>query len=175
MNNQELIVPFNKESTKTGLAVCFFFVSALLYLLDMSFKLCNKFGHYITFFIQSILMINIILFALGFIYGFFQNKSPDPAARLNKDGIWIKHFGLVSWPEIDEFKEYIYPGVPISGIAIRVKNLNRIFFQASIIGKLGVFWSKVFGYPPIIIANIEIENQQIMEFAQRFLIQEEQS
>ena len=172
INNQELTVPFNKESAKTGLAVCFFAILALFFFLLLSPGLKNIFGHYITLFIQSILVLGISLFLIGLISAIFLIKKVEPLARLNKDGIWVQYFGFIPWHQIDEFKEYSYKDSPIIAIGIRVKDLKALSKQASLGGKMGVFWSKIFGYPPIQLTSLAIDNEQIISFAQRFLDQQ---
>jgi hypothetical protein len=171
MDNQELIVPFNKEQMEEGLRVMRkimpFMIGAGCCLLYLSFWLRRFLGHYITFFMQSIIILILIMFIIGFISGIFMNKT-EPAARLTQEGIWVKHFGFILWSEIDIFDYYKFPGAPLIGIGIRVKNNKKLAKQASFNGLMGIFWSKIIGYPPIIIFNTSIDSEEIMAFARRF-------
>lgn len=168
MIHQELIVPFNKEATKIGLIICSIMIGVLGYSWYMSFRLDTFFGFFISQIIRSILFFTLILFTIGVIYGLFMQKDSDPAARLSSDGIWVKHFGFIPWSEIEQFGEYAIAGTPMVAIGIRVKNLKLLSKQATLSGKSGVFWSKIFGYPPIIISNIALDNDQVIGYARRF-------
>jgi hypothetical protein len=169
MNNQELIIPFDKASIKMGFKICPILIGILGVLLYLSAGLRTILGHYITFFIESILVLLIIIMIMTLIHTFILSKSNEPQARLNEKGIWIKYFGFVPWHEIDELSEYRVPGTPLATIAIYVHNLKKISKQASFNGKLKVFWSKIFGYPAIIIADMTMDNDQVISFAHRFM------
>lgn len=149
--------------------ICPIMIFAASYLWYSCFALYPIAGSFITQFIQSILMLTIILFVIGFIYGLFNQKNNDPAAQLNHEGIRVKYFGFIAWSEIEELSEYQFQGVSVVGIGIRVHDLKSLSKQAAFSGKLGIFWSKIFGYPPIIIANIVLDNEQVITYAKRFI------
>lgn len=167
MENQELIVPFNKEQMEAGLKIVPYMIGGICCLFYLSFGVRRFLGHYITFFIQSVIILLLIMFVIGYICGLFMNKD-EPAARLDQNGIWVKYFGFIPWSEIDIFDYYKFPGAPLIGIGIRVKSTKRLAKQASFSGLMGIFWSKIFGYPPIIIFNTSIDSEQIMAFGRRF-------
>ncbi len=123
--NLELIVPPNKETTKMGLIVCPFMTFAAFYFWYSCFALYPLVGNLLAQLIQSILMLIIILFSIGFIYGLVMQKNNDPVARLTPEGIWVKDYGFIPWPEIIELSEYQFPGTPMVGIGIRVNDLKR--------------------------------------------------
>jgi hypothetical protein len=168
MNNQKIIIPFQKEGMKAASAVFLFLIIILLGFFYLSTVLHKFLGHYITFFIQSIIAIMIALFLIGFIFAIFQNKEPEDLARLTNEGIWVRNFGFIPWNEIAIFDNFQY-GTPMINIGIRVKDSKKLFKQANLSGKMAIFWSKIFGYPPIIIANTDMDNEQIISFARRFL------
>ncbi len=170
-NDQEITIPFQKEGMKTGLSICFLMIIFFLGLFYMSSDLYKFLGHYITFFLQSIIVITTLLFLVVFIYGILQNKKLEDLARLTHQGIWVRYFGFIPWTDIVVLDKFQY-GTPLISIGIRVKDLEKLSKQASFNGKMAIFWSKFFGYPPIIIANTQMDNEQIIAFARRFISHE---
>ena len=168
MNNQEIIVPFDVEQMKSGIKFISFIIGLFSLFFYLSRSLRPLLGHYITFFIQSILIFFIIMLLISLIYIIFLDKNDTIAARLNQDGVWVREFGFISWPEIDQLYAFTY-GTPLEYIGIRVKDLKRLSKQASLSGKMRIFWSKIFGYPPIIIVHAEMDNEQILAFAKPFI------
>lgn len=168
MNDQEIIIPLQKEGRKVGLAVCLFMIIVLLVLFYLSSGLYKFLGHYISFFIQSIIALPLLLLLIGFILGILQSKEPEDLARLTNQGIWVRYFGFIPWNDIAIFDNFQY-GTPMINIGIRVKDLKKLSKQATFSGKMAIFWSKIFGYPPIVIAHTEMDNEQLIAFARRFM------
>jgi hypothetical protein len=168
VNVHEIIIPLQKEGMKAGLAVLSFMIVMLLGFFYMSSGLYKYLGHYITFFLQSIIILTVLLFLIGLICGILQSNEPEDLARLTHQGIWVRYFGFIPWDDIAILDKFQY-GTPLISIGIRVKDLSKLSKQASFNGKMAIFWSKVFGYPPIIIANTTIDNETIMAFAKRFI------
>jgi hypothetical protein len=134
-----------------------------------TFKLHNYIGLYLTLLFQVILALLITLFLLGFIFTLQFLKQNKPAAILNKDGIWVNYYNFISWQDIDDFDTYMYKNLPIEFISISVKDIHKLSKNASLYGKIGIFWSKIFGYPPITLAGLELENDEIITFAKQLL------
>ena len=172
MNNQEIIVPFDLEQMKSGMKIILFVLGFFSFFFYLSRYLHPLLGHYITFFIQSILAIFIIMLLISLVYIIFLDKNDTIAARLNQDGVWVREFGFISWVEIDTLFSFTY-GTPLEYIGIRVKNLKKLSKQASLSGKMKIFWSKIFGYPPIIIAHAQMDNEQILAFSHKFISPQE--
>lgn len=168
MNNQEIIIPLQKEGIKAGLAVCFFMIVMLTGFFYVSNGLYKYLGHYITFFLQSIILLGLVLMFIGFVYVLLLSKEPEDLARLTSKGVWVRDFGFIPWEDIAILDKFQY-GTPLIYIGIRVTNSYKLAKQASFNGKMAIFWSKIFGYPPIIIAHIEMDHEQIIAFAHRFM------
>lgn len=168
-DEQKLIVPFNTSTYRTALLIMPFIMGALYLLLTNANLLQNILGIYLTFLIQALLSIVLCMFLAAYINLFFLIKSDSLAAILSPDGIWIKDFGFIFWQDIHEFGPYIVTTTPIINLGIRVKDISKLSKQASFNGKCAIFWSKIFGYPPIILSNLALENEQILCFAMRHL------
>lgn len=165
MNNREIIIPVPKEDMKAALPILFLMTVIWGCSFYLSKGLYKYLGHYITFFLQSILAIIFVLFLIICIYAILQSKEPENWARFNNQGVWVRYFGFIPWADIDVLDKFQY-GTPLVNIGIRVKDLKKLSKQSSFNGKMAIFWSKIFGYPPIVIGNTQMENEQIVAFAQ---------
>ncbi len=168
MDNQEIIIPFHKEGMKAGLAVCFFMIVMLTGFFYLSNGLYKYLGHYITFFLQSIIVLTLVLLIIGFISVLLLKNEPEDLAKFTNKGVWVRDFGFIPWEDIATLDKFQY-GTPLINIGIRVNDSYKLFKQASFNGKMAIFWSKIFGYPPIIIAHLEMDHEQIIAFAHRFM------
>jgi hypothetical protein len=166
---KKLIVPFNKQQAQLLLTVCPYMVAFLCLLLLAAFGIEIIFGYYVRIIIQSILFSCIVLFLILFAYSSVQLHNDEPLAILDEQGIRIKHHGFIPWGNISEFAPYKVPGAPIEVIGIRVKNIPFFSKKTPFGLKSGMFWSKIFGYPPISLASLDMDNNQIVSFAQQFL------
>ncbi len=95
------------------LAVCY--ESARYYLTGTTYYI-------ISFFIVGTFIFTCFMFLMMIFGRFFFPKKGDPVAILNKNGIWLPHFGLIPWKNITEFGPYIVPTTPPEVIAIRVND-----------------------------------------------------
>lgn len=169
MNNKiELIVPFNESNIKDILPALPFIAVGWGIWFGASLLLKPIIGFYLSFLLQSILIIFAALILFGFIYTFLIDPN-IPAAILNEDGIWVKNYCFIPWQDIDEIAPYTFGNVPIESIGIRVKDRSKLSKKSAFAGKCGVFWSRIFGYPHIIISNITVDNDQVISFAQQFI------
>lgn len=172
-DKKELIVRVDPNLIKTGKLVL------VIYLIPISlFAGCyGLVRYYLTgtvYYLMSFLLVGpLIFFCLVFlmmILGVISfPKKGDVVAILNQDGIWLVRFGLIPWKEIDEFDTYSDGRTPLKIIGIRVKNNKKISKQSTTAGKLHFFWSKLMGYPPIMIAGIALSNDEVIGFAKQFL------
>ena len=165
----KLVVPFNTSTYRTALLIMPFIIGVLYLFLINSYLLQNILGIYLTFLVHALLVIFLCMFLAAYINLFFLINNDSPAAVLSPEGIWIKNFGFLAWQDIHEFGPYIVPTTPIINLGIRVKDISKLSAQASFNGKCAIFWSKVFGYPPIILSNLALENDEVLCFAMRYL------
>ncbi len=98
-------------------------------------------------------------------------KRDSPLAILNQEGLWLYQFGFIPWEDITEFSAYQALGNTKAGeiIGIRYKNSLKIFRQADWGGKMGIFWAWVFRYHHARLAGIDIPNEEVVSFAQKYL------
>ena len=170
-NKQTLLISFNNTYIRDGLCFFPFIIIALFYFLHASFSLqILFFGLYITKVIQGLLIafINLLILAIAYTFFFIRNK---PAAILTQNGIWVLNFGFIPWHMISKMGPYS-SGFPHQVIGIYVHDVKFLSRQASSDGKLRLFWAKIFNYPHIFLANTNISNGEILEFAQNFLHKE---
>lgn len=97
------------------------------------------------------------------------NRSNKPAAIINEEGVWLNYFNLIHWNNITDVALYKSPGTPIEVVAVLPKEYTSVFKNASLSGKIAIMTSKLFGYSPILIANIEFDNDTVVEFARQFM------
>ncbi|MFZ5954182.1 MAG: hypothetical protein ACOYT8_03760 [Candidatus Dependentiae bacterium] len=124
-------------------------------------------------FIQCFFVLFDLLVVVAATYTYFLIKNPEPAAIIDASGIWVKHYGHIPWDNIARISNYQWSSSsPFVQLGITLKDMELVRKQASIAGKMGIFWSKIFNYPPILISNIELPNQTVIDFAQQFLEKE---
>lgn len=160
MNQSELIVPYKKDIHTSTLSVALV-IGCLIF--QYSFFTQSDILHRnIKFAIYWFLVSLITLILAALLYFIYLSRGQKIAARLDRDGIWVHHYGFIPWDEITEFEPYYQ--TPIVGIGIRVKDPEKLSKQSAFGGKSGVFWSKKFGYPHVILSNLEIANEEIIDF-----------
>lgn len=166
----ELIIPCNKKNN----LIIAFIVSPLaaiaswilfVHLSQNSFS--SGYWILIGLPIKIVLSIIFVMSLLAIILTPFQ-KINLPNAIFNQDGIWVKHFGFILWNDINEITKYTY-GTPMEIIGIQVKDPESISKRASFFGKCIIFYSKVFGYYHISIASLEVNIDEIICFANKYM------
>ena len=87
------------------------------------------------------------------------------------DGIWIKNFGFIPWSGILELGDYpATKGKKLPrAFGIRFKDPQAISQQSDWQGKMRIFWSKVFGYPPLLLPNLDVSYDEIINFCEPYL------
>jgi len=103
------------------------------------------------------------MYAIGF------NMSDKPAAIINEEGVWVNYYNLIPWSNIADVTVRNSPGTPIEVVVVLPKEYSSVFKNASGSGKMAIITSKLFGYSPILIANIEYDNDTVVEFAQQYM------
>jgi hypothetical protein len=169
--NQILIVPFDKKNNQKCLIMAPLLIAGCILFLKMNLFLKNIFGLNITMIVQSIIIVVMIMFVIMFFSALFLLQSTKPAAILDKNGIWLAYFGFISWSQVDQIYPYLIMGTPMEVIAIQVKDVRLLFKQASLGGKISLFWSKIFGGPHITISNTALSSKDIFSFARNFIQQ----
>ncbi|MCK5633262.1 hypothetical protein KAH94_05900 [bacterium] len=122
----------------------------------------------IPFFVKAFLYVCIGLFLLLLIYAPFFLKYKGPAAILDKNGIWIKHYNFIPWENIEEFTSYSVVEAT-EFIGIQVKDVGKLSKQSSWDGKLRIFWTKFSGNYHITLSNLDTQYEDIIIFAHRYL------
>ncbi len=120
--------------------------------------------------LQGLLGLIISLFSIATFYILWCWNDTIPLARFTQDGVQLKYHGFVAWKDIERVSLYIVYSTPVECVAIEAKDYNMLFGQSTVSGKCALFWSRIFGYPHIILYNREgIKNQEIIDFANRYL------
>lgn len=112
--------------------------------------------------------IALLFFACA-IWIFLYAHSTEPLAILDETGLWVKHFGRITWSNIREISPYRYKNSPIIMIAIYPYDRQNFSKDITFRGRCILFWSKITGTPPIIIYNTDVPYMMIINFAQQFL------
>lgn len=114
------------------------------------------------------LAIGVLSFSVLYYCFFLSFKVP--AAILDQNGIWVKNYNFIPWSNVEVFAPYIMFG-DSEVVGIRVKDVQDLSKKASFNGKLSILWSKISGYPHIMLSNLAVENKDVITFAHRYLKQ----
>lgn len=159
--NEKLIVYHKQDNFKylpiIGAPVLFLYV----------LRLCKD--SWMARFLSCLVLVYLILMIFGVVYYFFYLRSNKIAAILDKDGLWTRRHGLIAWNDVKDVFIYRTPTTPIESVAFYVKDRGIISQQSTFGGKCSLFWAKVFGFPDIILSDVEIENEVVVSFAKRFI------
>ncbi|MBI2774946.1 hypothetical protein HYX58_02980 [Candidatus Dependentiae bacterium] len=164
--NSELVVNFDYKNIQQVRMIIPVMV-VLWFLVDSIQEPCLSFLPIIV--IKFVIISCLVLLSLGSIYYFVLTRKNEPAAVLNNDGIWIIHHGFISWENISDICMHQALGAPLPIVAVNVRDPKAISAQSSFGGKCVLFWSKLFGYPHIFLANIDIENELVISFSKRYI------
>ena len=161
-----------KFSTVIVCGVVLGILSTLLWAMR-SYSTGSVFLDYVSFGAQCLIVPLIGLFVVIVLYGLATLSNNKPLATLTADGIRVKSFGFIPWGEVEDISLYYVKGTPMEGVALRVHDLSKVSRQATLSGKLGIFWSKLFKYPPIILFDVDCENDEILRFAHQYVEKKE--
>lgn len=167
----ELVITNNKVVQRNGLIIMSVAIALCsgAFLFTRSIKSSWLFVNALIAFFQFFLAVMIVLFILGLFFGALEFINNKPAAVINKKGMWVKHFGFIEWDNIQQVEIYKVYNTPMESVGIRVKDTQLLSRQAQFFGKMAVMWSKIFGYPPILLSNLECENRHVVCFANNFI------
>lgn len=183
MNNEEIVIPFDKEMTKFIMFIMFLPIILLVsmfsfFYLIVDFRMPFFLKFYIIPFINFLLFFLILLFLIGIVHLYFYINDPSPLAIINKDGVFIKGYGFIVWKNIKEFELYSTKRNPdFKLIGIRVKSIFSLLRKASFGWKMGIIISIIFGYYPISLSypihlsNNGTNNENIVNFAKKYINQ----
>lgn len=179
-NSAQLVIYSNKKNNKSNLIVLptliFVLTIGLDILSNIKFNLFKNFlwenlSHhfycFIVLLLEIVIFLIIVLFVLGFLFLLFDFFSNKPVVVLNSKGLSFRYYCFVYWDDILEIQPYYMGGGETLGI--RVKNLDILFKKSKLSGKIGIFWSKIFGYHHINISNITFPNEEIISFASKYI------
>jgi len=155
---EELIIPLDKYTLEHSTR-SFIYLIALLVL--MLFYLRRSLWFY-----PLAALLALLLLSLDHIYA--QIKSDKPAVLVNQDGIWTYNYGFVSWTTVSTITMQTVFSTPIEYVGIKVKSRFNLFKQAPLSGKVGIFWSVLFGYAPVLIYAKQEELKAILDIAERY-------
>ncbi len=183
MNNEEIVIPFDKESIKYLIFIMFLPIILLIsmfsfFYLIVNFQIPFFLEFYIIPFINFLLILLILLLLIVIVQLYFYMNNPSPLAIINKNGVFIKGYGFIVWKNIKEFELYSTKRSPdFKLIGIRVKSIFSLLRKASLGGKMGIVVSIIFGYCPISLSypmslsNNGINNENIVNFAKKYINQ----
>lgn len=121
-------------------------------------------------------LFQILLFALIILlivtsvsYLFLAPSMTEPVAIASEKGMYVRNFGLIPWKEIVEIAPYRYKQCPLESLGIRVNDRKTLSKQSSFQGSCQIFWSRIFGYPPILLSNIDTPYNVIIRYSEQFL------
>jgi len=172
----QLVINFDKKNTffvlklmvimVIGMIVALFFISKI----DITLLNSLSFLSILTLTTTRIIFYLFVgFFSIGIVAAFFLlKKESKPVAILSQKGISVNHYGFISWKNIKKFTSYhLFDNK--EAIGIETKNIKALSDQSDLSGKIGIFWSKLFCKPHIVLSNLDTENEKIITFARRHL------
>lgn len=164
----ELVVYFDKKRFLFGCIVCV----CCLFVLALELKYIHSRVHIflIRIILEGFLITLGSLFSLVFLWAPFLFFDRRPAMIINQQGIWLQRFGTIAWHQIQEIDTYQHKMSGPSYLGIRVHNMEDLAKQATLAGRMNIFGAKKFGYPPIHLVNLQVDDQTIIRFAQQFKV-----
>lgn len=157
-----------KFSSVIVLGIMSVFLAALFWALR-TYSTGSVFLDYVSFGAQCLIVPLIGILTIAFFCSLVTLRDNEPFAVLTADGIRVKNFGFVPWGDVEDIFLYRVQNTPMESVALRVYDLSKVSQQATLNGKLGIFWSKLFKYPPIILFDVDCENDEILRFAHQYV------
>lgn len=119
----------------------------------------------------QILLFGLIalLMSSSILYLFFAPPTSVPLLTMSEKGIGVRNFGLIPWSNVHDVAPYRYKNSPIVSLGIRVKDNKILSEQASFQGRCQIFWSRIFGYPQIILSSLTVSYDEIIRYSEHFL------
>lgn len=151
----------------SGVYILWDLIANLLFSCGINLLLINNVGYYLIVALQFLIISFVVLILLAFMYNLFLFKSNTPILILNHEGIFAKRFGLIPWNNIIDVTPYLGMPSSLGAIEVQIKNTSLLYEQATVSGKLSIFFSKQFGHSPLIIANIILDSHIVLSFARQ--------
>lgn len=169
---QKITIRFNKKTISKGLPGLFFILlPSVIFLFYMSFGWEKFIGYYARIGVQGFLIFVTVSTLGAILYSMWLMKDNLPMAILDQEGIWVMRYGFIPWQEVKEVSLYYVPSTPLESVGIRVHDPVKIARQSTLSGKATFWYSKIFQYPPIILANSDIDNEIVVQTANHFMDQ----
>jgi len=153
------------------------YILAIFLLLSLGGYLMVGFDNSTTWIIKIALgvylfVITLVVFSFGWVeLMIITTKNKPPIAIFDEQGIWTKRYGRVHWKGVEAVKIYQVPGGPsvLQVLAILVKDPQQLYKQSSLYGKISLWCDLKGGYYHIPLRNINIDNQEAVDFANRHM------
>lgn len=167
---KQLILWFNKKNLFYGMLTMVFMAVLIVCILHSLKPIISQAKLLAPTFLELIMLTCIKvflhfgfgLFLTGFIFSLLFIDTNTPVAILDKDGIWVNHYGFIPWIEIDfVLPYYIGSKNTIGGFGIMVKDPTIFLGKADKQGRVGLFWAKLFGYFHITYCHINISSVDV--------------
>lgn len=169
----QLVIHYQKEYSPMFLLIMVILMLFFMSLGIMSKALIPLIGSFFTQVIKIGLFMIAGLFLQGLIFALTIYMSNKPLAIIDEHGIWVRYFNLIPWDCIEDIGTYRTPSTPIEVVSLKLSDYKTVFKNASLAGKIGLLFSRLFGYPPILIANMkldaDLDNETIIAFARQFI------
>ena len=168
-NKPSLIVHYNKDTSKLAVPMMLFmiFLFSFFFLISLSFS--SYLWPLLARTIQGIFLFIDVILIISVLHLIFFHNSDTPAAIINEEGMWVHYYNLIPWNNIADVTVRNSPGTPIEVVAVLPKEYRSLFKNATTGGKIAILIGKLFGYPSIQIANIEHDNEFVVDFAQQYM------
>lgn len=168
----ELVVHMNKKNFLLGMiggTLCIGILTYAYFWIHQAITI-----KFIRVLLEAIVVVMGSLYALVLAYAPFLIFDKQPTLILNQNGVWTHRTKLIPWSNIKDVAVYQYMGGP-EFLGIYIHDTKSAAKQATLAGKMNIFWAKKFSYPPIHLGNLEVDNATIIQFAQQFLKKESSS
>ena len=172
-----IVARYDKKNSTISLIAMFvmiiFMTILLLFFKESTFRLFTNIpiiDHAIVRVTRFFLYFGIIFFSLCIGLAVYLLYSTDAVLVLYENGIWIKHHNFISWNNIEEIDSYTIVS-SMKAIGIKIKDVDLIYKQSSVSGKLNLFWAKLFKrYYQITLSNLDISNDDLLQAYRKFRV-----
>lgn len=172
MNNDKLIIFYENiwVGCVTAFAMALFFQFILFFLSNISYANTSFFFFIFLFCVKSFLQLWAVFFIFTLLYTLNATFN-KPAAVLDSHGIYVNKFGLIPWSNIVSVQSYVMnfgPNIRL-GIGVVIADQSAVYKQAQWDGKLELYWARKYGYYPIKILNISLDQHAaFLTFAKNY-------
>lgn len=162
-----LVIPYDYNTLSSGLTVtpC----GILIALAIGAFCMWYGLHHYLLALIISILALISIMLAIGLYSSIYILKTNEPLAVLDESGFWLGYYGKIPWENIEKVASYKSPSLPTPYITLTVKDLDSIWNQSSISGRIHILISRYYDQTTTVRTNITCGQDDILRYAQQHI------